>query len=197
MSIFRVIPLVTMFLLTSLEHATEPKHEDVISRSPKAYYRWKEIPEVRVCKSAPVSRSRVEKALRFWRNLGYEFDGPFFDDESAWCIGERDIGVITIDIIGQDFKEPNMAMTRVYHDTRYAKIVGAQIQIKKSQAGKDRVLEHEIGHALGWKHHPRRFHIMHPDWKEGGWDTKGLRKSDILMKVPASFDKKEIIVYED
>ena len=43
-------------------------------------------------------------------------------------------------------------------------------------AHKDRVLEHEIGHALGWQHYRQRYHIMHPEWRYGGYDSYGIRK---------------------
>jgi len=50
------------------------------------------------------------------------------------------------------------------------------IQLAKIQLSSfdERVLEHEIGHALGWVHVGTRGHLMHPEWAKGGWNTFGL-----------------------
>jgi len=38
------------------------------------------------------------------------------------------------------------------------------------------VIEHEMGHALGWMHYSAKFHIMHPNWLHGGYGHTGLKK---------------------
>ena len=74
------------------------------------------------------------------------------------------------------FSAHHMAATRLYTSTRSGKIVMAKIFILPKNGRKERVLEHEIGHALGWSHYSQKTHIMHPDWQYGGYDSKGLSK---------------------
>ena len=85
-------------------------------------------------------------------------------------------GEIIITIPEGGFSSTHMAATRLYTAQTSGDIVRAKIQILPHNARKDRVLEHELGHALGWSHYRQRYHIMHPTWKDGGYDSYGLHK---------------------
>lgn len=39
---------------------------------------------------------------------------------------------------------------------------------------RETVLEHELGHALGFLHYNKINHIMNEKWAQGGWDKEGL-----------------------
>ena len=39
----------------------------------------------------------------------------------------------------------------------------------------ERILEHEMGHALGFLHIDKPGHIMNEVWVDGGWGDDGLR----------------------
>lgn len=39
------------------------------------------------------------------------------------------------------------------------------------------VLEHELGHAIGFGHHYQFGHVMHPYKQLGGWNHQGCRKA--------------------
>ena len=54
----------------------------------------------------------------------------------------------------------------------------SKIFIRQKDVNRHRVLEHELGHALGWKHYPQSMHIMHPEWEKGGYYNNGMRKKD-------------------
>ena len=85
-------------------------------------------------------------------------------------------GEIIVTIPETGFANHHMASTRIYTDTKTGDIVRAKIQILPKHARKERVIEHEIGHALGWLHYRQKFHIMHPTWYLGGYDRSGIRK---------------------
>ena len=70
----------------------------------------------------------------------------------------------------------NMAATKIYTEKLTGNIAKAMISIYPRFGRKDRVLEHEFGHALGWAHYNKKFHIMYPNWQGGGYDHYGLRK---------------------
>jgi predicted Zn-dependent protease len=135
---------------------------------------WETVPKVRVCASTQLIMSRVDTAVKYWEKLGYEFKYTY-KDFVIDCMEPR-YGEIIITLPEGNFSAHHMAATRLYTSTRSGKIVMAKIFILPKNGRKERVLEHEIGHALGWSHYSQKTHIMHPDWQYGGYDSKGLRK---------------------
>tara|TARA_R100000234_G_scaffold92326_1_gene60531 strand:+ start:7471 stop:8085 length:615 start_codon:yes stop_codon:yes gene_type:complete len=152
---------------------------DVHKKGPAKNGHWTVAPNIYVCVHAPVSQHRLERALDFWKKLGYSFGDVYYNDESFGCVNERlGYGGITIDLIGQKFKEPNIGMTWNWKDNKTNEIVKSRIEMKNSWGRSPRVLEHEIGHALGWLDFKKRNHIMNHSWIDGGIDTHGLRHTD-------------------
>ena len=135
---------------------------------------WKENPDIRVCATSEIDLYRVRSATRFWEKLGYDF-GNIYTDFSPLCMNPR-YGEITITLPAGDMGANNMAATKLYTEKSTGHIAKAMISIYPKYERKERVLEHEIGHALGWSHYNKKFHIMNPSWQEGGYDHVGLRK---------------------
>ena len=135
---------------------------------------WASIPNVRVCATSEVSLSRIYRALGYWERLGYDF-GIVRKDYLSTCMNPRH-GEIIVTLPEVGFSSTHMGATRLYTDKETGKIVKAKIFILPKYARKDIVLEHEIGHALGWSHYRQRYHMMHPTWMHGGFDSYGLRQ---------------------
>lgn len=135
---------------------------------------WSMKPTLRICEDTKVSVFRVQRAVRFWESLGNDFDG-IFTDSSPSCMNPR-YGEIIITLPEGGFADHHMASTRTYTATGTNDIVKAKIHILPIYAKKERVLEHELGHALGWKHYNQKFHIMNSTWQNGGYGKFGLRK---------------------
>lgn len=136
---------------------------------------WNQAPTVRLCTESGVRESRVRRALGVWERMGYQFGPVVVDDGSLICRHGGITGEIIIILpnhgapIGK-----NIALARTMKDTDTGEILRAQIFITPHGGEKLLVLEHEIGHALGWRHHMERYHLMNPSWPQIGHNSKGL-----------------------
>lgn len=135
---------------------------------------WVEIPNIRVCNDTKINIFRVKNALQYWKRLGYKF-GDLSIDRGIIC-KEPIRGEILITIPSNKMDSKHLAATQIYTEKNTPTIAMAKIYIYPRVARIPRALEHEIGHALGWRHYNQRHHIMHPDWISGGYDSTGLRK---------------------
>jgi hypothetical protein len=116
----------------------------------------------------------MQKAIKYWEMLGYEFDSVLVD-EGLNCMNPR-YGEIIVTLPEGNINHHQMAATRIYTEKGTTYIAKAKIFVYPKYAEKSRVMEHELGHALGWQHHRQKFHIMHPIWPLGGYNHSGLRK---------------------
>ena len=149
-------------------------YETFVLGPPAQKATWKAPPRVRVCAATEIGVHRIETALKYWEMLGYDFDGVSMD-HSLTC-GTPRHGEIIVTLPQGEINPSHIAATRIYTEKISGHIAKAQVFIYPHQARKQRVLEHEIGHALGWAHHRAKFHMMHPNWIEGGYNHTGLRK---------------------
>jgi len=181
---------ILLFIASCTAMATTAEHKinkllqseekiNAFSKGPAKNGIWTVEPNIFVCKHAPVSEYRLHRAIKFWENLGYKFGDIYFRDESLGCVNDRlGFGGITIDLIGQKFREPNIGMTWNWTHTQTNEIVKSRIELKSGWGDSPRVLEHELGHALGWLDFKKRNHLMNHDWSSGGLDTAGLRNEN-------------------
>ena len=135
---------------------------------------WKAPPVVRVCHNTPIFKHKVEQSLKFWEDLGYRFGTISYNDRTEWCVGEAYFGAITIMPNRQFLGEGILALTRRH--TYNSMITGARIEISNQGFNQELLLEHELGHALGWPHYRVEGHIMHPTIQKAGINIFGLKK---------------------
>lgn len=166
--------------LQNIIYASEQKPIDAFTiGKPVRKAVWEVSPKIRVCASTQITMYRVENAIKYWERLGYEFEHSY-KDYVIDCMNPR-YGEIIITLPENSFSAHHLAATRVYTSNRTGKIVMAKIFILPKNGRKERVLEHEIGHALGWSHYNQRMHIMHPNWKDGGHNSKGLQNTNLTI----------------
>ena len=175
------IPLITeedaSALPESIQDAT------LFRRRPFITSYWDTAPVLRICNASRVSKGRALRAKSFWENLGYSIEEVIMDPGSLACSSGGLSGEITVMLVRADVPMgENIALTKTYYYTASRRIIRAQIFIHSFASSKDRILEHEIGHALGWMHFNRSYHIMHREYNRGGHDTTGIRHSDYVSQ---------------
>lgn len=140
---------------------------------------WKSTPIVIVCEHAPVTETQINSALTFWKDLGHYFQRvQYKHDPLDKCKQETPVGYILLRLVTQEvastLDSDSLAVTHFYVDNTTNNVDWAVIYFKSSDI-KETVLEHEIGHTLGYLHYDKFNHIMNSKWAQGGWDTKGLQ----------------------
>ena len=145
------------------------------NKGPARAATWKRTPTVIVCPTAPLIEGEAKNAVKFWKTLGYHFFRTQYKyDPLNKCNQTDPIGYIVIHLVKQDLKiaDDTLAVTHFYVDNDHKEVEWAIIYIKSDI--RETVLEHEIGHALGFLHYNRINHLMNQTWAQGGWDTEGL-----------------------
>ena len=149
----------------------------VEDRPPRAG-QWRKPPAVIICELAPIQRYQIGSALQFWEQLGYSF-GPlrYKQDPLDKCKDPTPDGHIIIHLISRDTKidATSLAQTHFYVNNSTSEIEWAIIYFRSDVRAQ--VLEHELGHALGFLHYNKLDHLMHSKWPLGGWKTTGLESS--------------------
>jgi hypothetical protein len=159
---------------TILRVSAPPPLQTFVIGLPHQKAAWEMPPSLRICKNSGIDYFRVTQASRYWEKLGYRFDSIYVDSSPA-CSSPR-YGEIIITLPDGTLDPRHMAATKIYTHTKSGFIVKAKIFITPRNARKQRVLEHEIGHAFGWSHYNQKFHMMNSNWFLGGYDSKGLHK---------------------
>ncbi len=145
---------------------------------PKISHFWIITPKITFCKSSGISETRAQQAVSYWKKLGYPILEVKFIRNDAECIRDTEYGEIMVKIINSDTPiRNNLAVTSVAYRSDTRVILTASIYMIPGYANKPRVIEHEIGHALGWGHYRRSYHIMNPNYKDTGSNAYGLRYS--------------------
>jgi len=178
-ALLSIILLITALSATALgsDYVSNFKRIPTIHNQPPQVAVWKGTPTVVVCDSAPINEKQAKKAVKFWEDLGYNFFSTQYRyDPLEKCRSTSPVGYIVVQLITQDIRidEDSLAQTHFFVDNDHNEVSWAIIYLKSNV--RDTVLEHELGHALGFLHFNKINHIMNSKWTQGGWDTTGLRK---------------------
>lgn len=143
------------------------------NKIPEQYACWNEPPLVVLCDDSLYSIEEVRHVLRKWEKRGY-----FFLDltDEYVCEYEHITGVIMIRQPYRFIDEYAAGHANTLH--KDVNIYSSIIEIREYTS---LVLEHEIGHALGYKHVDRLRHIMFENVVGQGRNDSGLQKSESLI----------------
>jgi hypothetical protein len=147
----------------------------LIDDRPPHVANWGLTPTVIVCEYAPISQVQIKNAVSFWKRLGYKFYTTQYKyDPLNKCLSDSPQGYIVIHLVSREIKlEPSaLAQTQFFVNNDTNKIEWAIIHMRNDI--RETVLEHELGHALGFLHYNKINHLMNEKWTMGGWDKEGL-----------------------
>ena len=168
--------------LSVTAHAASPvanyRRVPTIQDAPPQVASWSRPPVLIICEYAPVSEIQVKSAVKFWEGLGHKLTGVEYKRNSQdICTVEKPLGYILVHIVSKGVKleDTALAQTHFFVDNLTNKIDWAVIYMRPDV--RETVLEHELGHALGFLHFNRISHLMNQKWEMGGWETTGLKNS--------------------
>lgn len=148
---------------------------------------WAEPPDIVVCDRI-TTKIKIANALNFWRRIGYSFGTITVVDNIVAC-SSIEYGKIKIMLPTNIDMKNNLAVTQLYRYTQDKQNLHAVISIYPFAANNRLVLEHEIGHALGWHHSSQRGHIMFPEYESLGNQSQNVRYSDYLNQQRISAEE--------
>jgi hypothetical protein len=145
---------------------------------------WLYPPPVRLCKDSGVTSSRLRRAINYWEKLGYTFGTVIVEENMLTCAQGGFNGEITILLVTSEVPMGDkIALTRNYKYTATKEVVKSQIYINHRAAERELILEHEIGHALGWSHFNSPYHIMNSLYPNAGHSSSGVGYSSYLDEI--------------
>ena len=148
-----------------------------VNKMPPRVANWAYTPTIVVCEYAPITDVQIQSAIAFWKNLGHRFFISQYNyDPHNKCNDPNPDRYIVIHLVadGIEMETSSLAETRFFVNNDTNKIEWAKIYMREDI--RETVLEHELGHALGYLHYNKNKHLMNSKWTQGGWETDGLRK---------------------
>ncbi len=168
------------FLLPWLLISYTVQDTSIVFGDPVQTAAWDVIPDIIICDGAPVSLQRVENAAEYWRHLGHNIGEVTVASHNNYgCINQIAlVGTIQINLASQSFdmaRQIGLTKTWSIKDTK--EIFKSRIEVMSGWGDTERIMEHELGHALGFRDYNQTGHIMHSDWSRGGLNAKGLKNN--------------------
>jgi len=175
-----VSPPVDIEMVRSCDHLAVSRTKRVAKRTIEQ--RWTSPPNITICPSSNLSIYRLKKATQFWEALGHEFGSirKVQKHDYNCATGIPSYNEILVDIPSQDFKfGDHLGTTRIWWLTDTGEILKSKIEIVTGWESSQRIIEHEIGHALGFKDNNITGHMMNRTWTKGGYNRRGLENNEI------------------
>ena len=128
---------------------------------------WESTPILVDCTHGTLKRERLESAVDYWREYNHTVAFVELNPSFKICSKDHIDGFIIVKnaildwpVLGETSRRSNVSR----------KINSAVITLSIGNANEPRLLEHELGHAFGYRHMNINGHIMHSDYDQAGYD---------------------------
>jgi hypothetical protein len=122
-------------------------------------YTWSVKPIIANCYSNDLSEEKIKSAFGFWKDQGDEYEFIVMNAPEGICNHDMLHGFI---LIKKANNIPGAALAKTKVEIKFMKIRSAVIYLEPGTYNIQWLLEHEVGHAFGYKHVEAPGHIMHP-----------------------------------
>lgn len=130
-------------------------------------YEWSKPPAIIVCYKN-FENGQLYRAIKYWENHGERVGPVIVDPPKTLCDVERIAGAITIRRAPEILLQGNAVAIARRHFRFSTNIHSAIVYFSGRSLGLDLIVEHEIGHALGFNHVEIVGNVMHPQWEKMG-----------------------------
>ena len=131
---------------------------------------WTNPPILVDCTHGSLSVERLNESIKFWDALGHKIGFAETNPPAGVCLQDHIHGFIIIK--NADLEWPTLGRPQRKGNLS-GEISSAYIELSFGDANAPRLLEHELGHAFGYKHLDIDGHIMHSIYDYSGyrfWD---------------------------
>lgn len=130
-------------------------------------YEWQKPPVIIMCYKG-FQKGQLYRAIKYWENNGEQIGPVIIDPPKTLCDVKRIAGAITIRKAPESLLKGNAVAIAQRHFKFSEHIHSAVVHFSERSLGLDLVVEHEIGHALGFNHVEIKGNVMHPQWEHMG-----------------------------
>jgi len=164
------LPLVVLLVVLIIVGATRKSEPVEVPQRGE----WENAPIAVLCGTSSFEIDQVNNVVERWEDRGHLFLGVI---EQDFCPSENTDGLIYIRGAGPRIGEKDgLAYSIMNEDT--GEILSSSIEIFVHL---EKVLEHEIGHALGYDHVSREGHVMNSKTSKVGSNDEGLYREGMTL----------------
>lgn len=127
-------------------------------------YSWGNPPIIANCFGKGLSKTKVERAIKYWDTIGEKSLFYIHNPPDSLCKNDFMEGFIIIK--KKKLSRPTLASTK--RKTSFGTVVAALIYYSPGVQHMGLIHEHELGHAFGYGHADIQGHIMNPIYDNMG-----------------------------